>query len=267
MISQNQFSQEFEIAEKAAKEAGWIIMSHYGKDYTIKEKGKGNFVTTADLEANQKIQEIILGRYPQDGWLSEENEDNFKRLKTSRVWVIDPIDGTKEFIQGIPQFTVSIALAVDGHPVVGVVYNPVKEQFYRAVKGCGALLNDCQIHVSSREEVQGASLVVSRSEPGRRFQTFVDICRLERVGSIAYRLAKVAGGECDGTLTFRSLHEWDICAGVLIVREAGGVVVDGDGKELKFNQPDPLFRSIVASNRVLTQAMHGMMSKIMSERQ
>ncbi len=93
------------------------------------------------------------------------------------------------------------------------------------------------------------------------------MCRLEPVGSIAYRLAKVAGGECDGTLTFRSLHEWDICAGVLIVREAGGVVVDGEGKELNFNQPDPLFRKIIASNEILTQAMRGMMSKIMSERQ
>ncbi|MFQ5903364.1 MAG: 3'(2'),5'-bisphosphate nucleotidase CysQ [Candidatus Binatia bacterium] len=264
--TQDHFSEELETAEKAAKEAGWIIMALYGKDYRIEEKGKGNPVTTADLEANRKIQEIIQGRYPEDGWLSEEDRDDRKRLKASRVWVVDPMDGTKEFIAGVPQFAVSVGLVVEGHPMLGVVYNPVEEKLYRAVKGRGALLNDRPIHVSLREEVQGASLLVSRSEPRRRFQSFADICRLEPMGSIAYRLAKVAGGEGDGTLTFRSLHEWDVCAGVLIVEEAGGVVLDGGGRGLVFNQPDTLYRGIVASNEILTQTLQGMLAKILSEK-
>ena len=263
---QNHFFEELETAEKAVREAGCIIMALYGKDYRIEEKGKGNPVTTADLEANSKIREVIRGRYPEDGWLSEEDKDNQKRLKASRVWVVDPIDGTKEFIAGVPQFAVSVGLVVDGHPMLGIVYNPVEDKLYRAVKGCGALLNDHPIRVSSREEVQGASLLVSRSEPRRRFQLFADICRLEPMGSIAYRLAKVAEGKGDGTLTFRSLHEWDVCAGVLIVKEAGGVVVDGGGKGLVFNQQDTLYLGIVASNEILTQTLQGMLAKIMSER-
>lgn len=265
MSSKNHFSQELETAEKAVREAGRIIMALFGKDYRIEEKSKGNPVTTADLEANRKIREVIRERYPEDGWLSEEDKDDLKRLSASRVWVVDPIDGTKEFIAGVPQFAVSVALVTEGHPVLGVVFNPVMEKFYHAVKGCGALLNDRPIRVSSRGEVQGASLLVSRSEPRRKFQLFSDLCRLEPVGSIAYRLAMVASGEGDGTLTFRSLKEWDVCAGVLIVEEAGGVVVDGGGRGLIFNQEAPLYRGVVAANVVLTQSLQGMLAKILSE--
>ncbi|MEK7334328.1 MAG: 3'(2'),5'-bisphosphate nucleotidase CysQ, partial [Candidatus Binatota bacterium] len=206
--AENHFSEELETAVQAAKEAGAIIMALFGKDYRIEEKSKGNPVTTADIEANRKIQEILLGRYPEDGWLSEEDKDDLRRLGSSRVWVVDPIDGTKEFIAGVPQFAVSVGLVMDGRPVLGVVYNPAEEKLYRAVKGDGAALNDQPIHVSQREEMEGAFLLVSRSEPRRKFQPFADLCRLEPIGSIAYRLALVAQGEGDGTLTFRSLHEW-----------------------------------------------------------
>ena len=241
-------------------------MSLFGKEYTIEEKGKNNPVTTADLEANRKIHEILLGRYPEDGWLSEESKDDLKRLKTPRVWVIDPIDGTKEFIEGVPQFAVSIGLVVDGRAILGVVYNPAQQKFYKAAKGAGARLNGNPIQVSAREAVQGASLLVSRSEPRRRFQPFADLCRVQSVGSIAFRLALVAGGEGDGTLTFRALHEWDICAGVAIVEEAGGVVVDGQGKAMVFNRQDSLCRGIVASNAPLTRTLHAMLAKALSER-
>lgn len=265
MTAQNYLSAELETAEKAVKEAGWIIMALYGKDYRIEEKGKGNPVTTADLDANRKIREIIRERFPEDGWLSEEDKDNLSRLASSRVWVIDPIDGTKEFIAGVPQFAVSVGLVIDGHAVLGVVYNPVEEKLYRAVKGCGARLNDRPIRVSNRREVQGANLLVSRSEPRRKFQLFADLCRLEPVGSIAYRLAMVAGGEGDGTLTLRSLREWDICAGVVIVEEAGGMVVDGAGRGLVFNQEETLYRGIVAANETLTQSLQGMVAQVLSE--
>ncbi len=264
--AENHFSEELEIAVRAAKEAGAIIMALFGKDYRIEEKSKGNPVTTADLEANRKIREIIRGRYPEDGWLSEEDMDDRKRLEASRVWVVDPIDGTKEFIAGVPQFAVSIGLVIEGYPVLGVVYNPAEEKLYRAVKGCGAFLNDQPIHISQREDMESAFLLVSRSEPRRKFQPFADLCRLEPVGSIAYRLALVAAGEGDGTLTFRSLREWDVCAGVLIVEEAGGVVVDGGGRRLVFNQEDPQYRGIVASNGILAQRLQGMLAGILAEK-
>lgn len=266
MSGENHLVKEVEIAERAARAAGEIIMAFYGKDYRIRDKGKGNPVTTADLEANRELREIILGSFPQDGWLSEEDHDNLRRLNAARVWVVDPIDGTKEFIARIPQFAVSVGLVVDGRPVLGVVYNPVAVELYRAVKDCGGLLNGQPIHVSSREEVKGALLLVSRSEPRRKFVRFAETCRLEPVGSIAYRLAKIASGIGDGTLTFRSVHEWDVCAGVLIVQEAGGVVLDGAGKGLLFNRPEAVHRGIVASNDILAQTLQGMLAKSLSEK-
>jgi len=266
VATQNNFSEELETAERAAQKAGIIIMSYFGKEYHIEEKSKNNPVTIADIEANRKIQEILLGRYPEDGWLSEESKDDLKRLETPRVWVIDPIDGTKEFIEGIPQFTVSIGLVVGGRAVAGVVYNPAQGKFYKAAQGLGATLNGNRIRVSSRVEIKGASLLISRSEPRKRFQPFADLCSVQPVGSIAFRLALVSGGEGDGTLTLRALHEWDVCGGVAIVEEAGGVVLDGQGNRIVFNRRDSLCRGLVASNVVLTETLHAMLVKALSER-
>src|SRR5262245_10097311 len=220
--------------------------------FDVREKSKNNPVTTADLEANRIIREKVQECFPEDGWLSEEDQDNSRRLTLSRVWVVDPIDGTKEFIEGVPQFAISIALVVDGRPTVAVVFNPAKDRFYKAVLGRGAFLNDAPIHVTQRTAIDGANLLVSRSEPRKRFQVFVDRCAIRPVGSIAYRLAKVAGGAGDGTLTFRTIHEWDICAGVLMVEEAGGRAVDGDGNSLRFNREPAKHKGVVAANPGLT---------------
>jgi myo-inositol-1(or 4)-monophosphatase len=266
MSDENLFAEELQTAELAAREAGHAIMSFFGKKYRIEEKKKGDPVTEADLAANTRIREILLGRFPRDGWLSEEDKDNSDRLKVSRVWVVDPIDGTKEFIEGVPQFSVSIGLVLDGKAVLGVVYNPVQDQLFGAARGEGARLNGVPIHVTQREQMEGALLLVSRSEPRRRFQIFSDLCRVQPVGSIAYRLALVAGGEGDGTLTFRSVHEWDICAGSYLVEEAGGAVLNGDGSSLAFNQREALHRGVVASNQNLARPLQGMLARALSER-
>ena len=261
------YQDESETAERAAREAGSIIMGLFKGKFEVQEKSKNNPVTTADLEANRKIRELILDRFPHDGWLSEEDKDNSDRLRLSRVWVVDPIDGTKEFIEGVPQFAVSIGLVVEGRPKVAVVYNPAHDRFYKATAGRGAYLNDQPIRVTPRNEIDGALLLVSRSEPRKKFQLFVDRCAIKPVGSIAYRLANVAGGDGDGTLTFRSIHEWDICAGVLMVEEAGGSVVDGNGNVLLFNQPEAKHRGVVAGNRSLALGLQGLWAKAMAENQ
>jgi myo-inositol-1(or 4)-monophosphatase len=259
-----QYEKELAIAEQAAQEAGSAVMGLFKGKFDVREKGKNNPVTTADLEANRIIRDKIQKSFPDDGWLSEEDQDNSCRLACPRVWVVDPIDGTKEFIEGVPQFAISIAFVVEGRPKVAVVYNPAKERFYKAAAGQGAYLNDEVIRVSRRENVNGASLLVSRSEPQKRFQVFVDRCDIRRVGSIAYRLAKVAGGDGDGTLTFRTIHEWDICAGVLMVEEAGGKVVDGEGKTMNFNRELPKHRGVVAANAGLTAGLQALWADAMN---
>ncbi len=261
------YKEELETAERAANDAGTLIMQLFKGKYDVQEKSKNNPVTSADIKANQKISEIIRGKFPQDGWLSEEDKDNSQRLKAARVWVIDHIDGTKEFIEGVPQFAVSIGFVVDGRPKVAVVFNPAQNKFYKAAAGQGAYLNDQPIRVTDRVQVEGARLLVSRSEPQRKFQVFVDRCEIKPVGSIAYRLAKVAGGDGDGTLTFRSIHEWDICAGVLMVEEAGGSVVDGSGSPMLFNRQDARHRGVVAANAALTRGLQGLWAQAMAQPQ
>jgi len=261
-----QYEKELAIAEQAAQEAGSMVMGLFNGKYDVHEKSKNNPVTTADLEANRIIRDNIRKSFPQDGWLSEEDADNSHRLALKRIWVIDPIDGTKEFIEGVPQFAISIAFVVEGRPKVAIVFNPAKDRLFRAAAGQGAYLNNEAIRVSPRQGVRGASLLVSRSEPQKRFQVFVERCDLRRVGSIAYRLAKVASGDGDGTLTFRTIHEWDICAGVLMVEEAGGKVVDGDGKTMTFNRELPKQRGVVAANAGLTDDLQALWADAMNAR-
>jgi myo-inositol-1(or 4)-monophosphatase len=258
-----QYAKELAIAEQAAQEAGAAVMGLFKGKFDVREKGKNNPVTTADLEANRIIRDKVQKSFRDDGWLSEEDQDNSCRLACPRVWVVDPIDGTKEFIEGVPQFAISIAFVVEGRPKIAIVYNPAKDRFYKAAAGQGAYLNDKAIHVSPREDINGASLLVSRSEPQKKFQVLVERCDIRRVGSIAYRLAKVAGGEGDGTLTFRTIQEWDICAGVLMVEEAGGIVVDGQGKTMNFNRELPKHRGVVAANARLTSGLQALWAEAM----
>jgi len=266
LSSESNYQEELAAAELAARDAGVAVMRLFKGKFEVQEKSKNNPVTTADLEANRVIREHLLTTFPKDGWLSEEDIDGSRRLSVPRVWVVDPIDGTKEFIEGVPQFAISIALVVDGRPKVAVVFNPAKGRFYKAVAGQGAYLNDEAIHINPRADINGALLLVSRSEPRKKFQVFVDCCDIKPVGSIAYRLAKVAGGDGDGTLTFRTIYEWDICAGALMVEEAGGVVVDGDGKAMTFNRQLPKHRGVVAAGAGLATGLQRLWADAMGEK-
>ncbi|HEX2228576.1 MAG TPA: 3'(2'),5'-bisphosphate nucleotidase CysQ [Candidatus Binatia bacterium] len=259
------YREELETAERAATRAGSAIMALFKGSYDVQEKSKNNPVTSADLEANRLIRETIRERFPNDAWLSEEDKDSAERLGNSRVWVIDPIDGTKEFIEGVPQFAVSIAFVENGRPKAAVIFNPAQNQMYKAADGFGAFLNDQPIRVTPRQVVDGARLLVSRSEPQRKFQVFADRCEMKRIGSIAYRLAKVAAGDGDGTLTFRSIFEWDICAGALMVEAAGGKVVDGSGNDLLFNQREPRHRGVVAANAPLSEGLQALWEAAMTQ--
>ena len=126
------------LAKEAAIEAGSIIMKYYQKDYDVHQKSYHNPVTTADKEADEKIKEILLSNNSDYGWLSEETVDSKERLSKKYIWVVDPLDGTKEFIEGIPNFVVSIALVEDNKPILGVLYNPETGEIFSAAKNCGS---------------------------------------------------------------------------------------------------------------------------------
>lgn len=233
----------------AARAAGEVIRSHYHTRYDIDYKGKDSPVTIADREANHKIHEILHRAFPDDGWLSEETVDSPARLSRRRVWVIDPMDGTKEFIQKVPELAVSIALVEDGKPVVGVAYNPIQEQVFWAVRGRGAWVDERRIQVTPATQLKDATILASRSETQRgEWKKFTPHFQVRQTGSAAYKMALIASGDADATFTLVPKNEWDICAGVLLIEEAGGAVSHLDGTPIQFNQAKTLLPGLVASN-------------------
>ena len=230
------------LAINAAKEAGNIIMTYYKADYEIRDKGYHNPVTTADHAADSRLKELLMDARPEYGWLSEETVDSPDRLTKERVWVVDPLDGTKEFIEGVPNFVVSIALVENGTPIIGVLYNPVTEETFAAGKDEGAFLNGVPIHCATKENLNEMIILNSRSETRRGLWTpFADTFKeLRAIGSVAYKLGITSAGQADIFASLRPKNEWDICAGNCIVNEAGGKLIDLNGNPRSYNQANTL---------------------------
>ena len=237
--------KEKDVAIAAARAAGDIIRQIYATDYSVDYKSNDNSpVTVADREANQKIQEMLQRACPDYSWLSEETVDS-----SDRVWVVDPMDGTQEFIQKIPEFAVSIGLVEDGRPILGVVYNPSLDQLFWAIRGHGAWCGEQQLRVPETPRLAEATILSSRSETKRgEWKDLAALVHARPMGSIAYKLACIANGEADASFTLVPKNEWDICAGTLLVEEAGGIVTNLRGKPVIFNQPITLLQGLVASN-------------------
>jgi myo-inositol-1(or 4)-monophosphatase len=257
------FSREREVAVEAAREAGAAILRHYRGAVEAREKGRDSPVTAADLEADAIIRRRIAAAFPEDGWLSEETADSSERLGKPRVWIVDPLDGTKEFIQHIPEFCVCIALVAEQRPVVAVEYNPAADRLYVAIRGEGTTVNGTRARVSQTARLAEAAVLASRSEDKRgEWDAFKPRCRVALTGSVAFKLAELASGRGDATFTLTPKNEWDICAGTLLVEEAGGRVTDLDGAPLVFNQPSPLRPGMVASNGRLHGAVLTMIGEV-----
>ena len=240
--------RELEIATAAAIEAGEIILRYYGSDYEVRDKGHSpvsfgrNPVTTADSASNNHLREVLVSEFPDYGWFSEETVDTPERLTKERIWVIDPLDGTNEFIEGVPHFVVSIALVEDHMPVLGVLYNPVTEELFTGSGGDGAKLLGESIRCSPEIEPSRMVILTSRSEKRqglwKRYEGMFS--ELKAVGSVSYKLGLIAAGKADIFVSFRPKNEWDICAGHCLINEAGGTLLDLKGREVTYNNENTL---------------------------
>lgn len=204
-------------------------------------------VTEADTTVDTLLRELLPRE--DEGWLSEETRDDLSRLEKHRVWVVDPLDGTREFVTGIPEWCVSVGLVVDGEPVAGGICNPVTGETILGARGLGVTLNGEPAGVSRRPGLQGATVVASRSEVKRgEWQGYrEDLFTIRPTGSVAYKLGLVAAGLVDATWTLTPKHEWDVAAGVALVLAAGGVTVAGGPEESRFNREKPKLTKLIAA--------------------
>jgi myo-inositol-1(or 4)-monophosphatase len=232
--------------------AGNAIMQYYKSSYTIENKSPDNPVTDADYAADTLLRHRLTARLPEAGWLSEETVDHPERLQRERVWIVDPLDGTKEFIRGIPEFAVSVALVENGQPVLGVIYNPASHELFHGMRGVGVFINGNRAQVTKRNQLEGARVDASRSECKRgEFEPFENLLQIRIMGGTAYKLARVAAGLCDASWSRGPKNEWDICAGVLLIMEAGGCCVELNNAPFIFNHPNTLVSGFIADNGLL----------------
>ncbi len=242
----------------AAREAGKIATRYSGRDARRWDKPKGaGPVTEADLAVNAMLEQRLPGARSGYGWLSEETEDNPDRLTRNRVFIVDPIDGTRSFAEGSSTWAHSLAVAEQGRVIAAVIYLPMRDMLFAAVRGGGATLNGAPIQVTTHVTESEAQVLAAKSnlDAGHwRDGQPPEFHRAYRP-SLAYRMALVAQGRFDGMLTLRPSWEWDIAAGDLILREAGGRCTDRQGAPLRFNNPDPRVNGVLAAGPALHAAL------------
>ena len=232
-----------------AAEAGALAMARWRTGFRRWEKSPGNPVCEVDLEIDALLRERLSALDREAGWLSEETVDSPDRLARRRVWVVDPIDGTRDYLRGREGWAVSIALVEDGQPVIAVLDCPPRAAVFRAEAGQGASLNGAPIHAAARTELAGARVPTEALPKADR-----DLTTVYRPNSIALRIAMVACGEADLVATLRWGHEWDIAAAVLIAREAGAEISDALGQPLAFNTRKAEAFGVLATSRGLHEA-------------
>lgn len=204
-------------------------------------------VTEADRAVDAVLRRSLLREG--EGWLSEESVDDLSRLGKSDVWVVDPLDGTREFVLGLPEFCASIGFVKNGRPVAGGIYNPATKETILGSMDSGVLYNGQPACPSQKTSLSGALILASRSEVKRgEWQQFTGgEFEIRPMGSVAYKLALVAAGRADITFTLTPKHEWDVAAGAALVESAGGSVVTLDNTPLHCNNRNPLLSGLVAS--------------------
>ena len=210
-------------------------------------KDGGDPLTAADTAVNDMLAQTLRGR--DEGWLSEESADGGERLGQRRVWVVDPIDGTREFIDGIPEWCVSVGLVEDGMPVAGGVLSPPNGHLIIGSDETGVVCNGAPTGTTDAADLRGALVLASRSEMRRgeweRF--FATPIAVRNMGSVAYKLSLVGAGLADATWTLVPKNEWDVAGGAALVRAGGGRVFGTNGAEVVFNRADPLMDGFIAT--------------------
>lgn len=240
--------QECEIMRRSAKEAGALALSFFTKDPKVWEKGDRSPVTEADLAVDQLLRTRLSESFTGYGWLSEETDDDPIRLASTHLFIVDPIDGTRNFMRGGDQWTISMALAIHGVPHIGVVYNPVRNELLFAKRGKGASCNEETLRITSPDNISAMRVAgPSYLQAKRNIEDAVKV-NGPKISPLAYRIASIATGNIDGAVATKNAHDWDIAASDVILSEAGGLLTDLDGNVPRYGKAVPKHPELVASH-------------------
>ena len=245
----------------AVREAGALALQTFRGELKSWTKGSSSPVSEADLAVDALLRERLL-TIRDAGWLSEETEDDPARLQRAEVWVVDPIDGTRAYLAGLPDWAISAALVHAGRPVVAALYAPVTDELFLGVAGSGATLNGAPIRASAGDRLADAKFSGAKRRLDSLAAVEPRIRTAPRVPSLALRLARVATGELDGTFTAPNSHDWDLAAADLLVHEAGGLISTLTGQPLIYNRPEPVHGALVAAGR----ARHAVLLSLIRDR-
>ena len=252
------YTHDLSLLIEAALAAGKVACQFTGPEARRWDKpGGAGPVTEADLAVNRLLEDQLQAARPDYGWLSEESEDGTERLSRERVFVVDPIDGTRSFAEGSKTWAHSIAVVENGVPVAAVVYLPQRDLLFTASRGAGAFLNSAAIKISASQNIDRAHVLSAKPamDPEHWKDGQVPGFRRSHRPSLAYRLSRVADGSYDAMLTLRPTWEWDIAAGVLILSEAGGHYRNRKGERLQFNSPAAQQNGLLAGSKALCDDM------------
>ena len=241
--------RDLDLLITASQKAGKIALHHWQSDQKIIEKpNDAGPVSEGDLAVDAYLHKTLRAARPDYGWLSEETIDTAERLDKKRVFIVDPIDGTRSYIAGERTWALSLAIVEDGQPIAAVVYLPARQKLYSARTGQGAFLNNLKIHASAKQAAEGATMLAPRSNLQlQHWPGGVPNVTKHFRPSLAYRLSLIAEGRFDAMLTLRDTWEWDIAAGALIASEAGAVVSDKNGASLRLNSQGTKSRGVLVA--------------------
>lgn len=245
-----------DLLHAAVREASRLAMSFFGGTVRQADKADGTPVSEADLAVDAYLKATLRAARPDYGWLSEETVDDPARLDARRLWIVDPIDGTKSFLEGTDEWMVSVALVEHGRPVLAAVTNPVRGEVFQAELGGGARRNAKPIAVSPRREITGCRMIANRAAfASDRWPVPWPTLDTTSCKSMAYRLCQVADGRFDATLAISGKQDWDLAAAHLVVDEAGGRLTALDGSEIVYNRASTRHQTTVAAGTMLHEAL------------
>lgn len=234
---------------ECVREAGALAHSMFQTPIETWTKAGSSPVSEADIAVDRLLHERLTGDGSGFGWLSEESVDDPARLAARYVWIVDPIDGTRAYLAGLPDWSVSAALVENGRPIVACLYAPVTEEFFMAIAGEGATRNGASIATTTGATLAQARIAGPKGFLDRLAEVAPPFTVLPRVRSLALRLARVAQGVCDIAIAGGASHDWDLAAADLLVHEAGGAMTQVGGGTVSYNHPVPRHGMLVAAGR------------------